>query len=207
MNLTIFGASGGTGTLATAYAVERGHRVTVFGRRPERLPDVGAGRRVQGDVLDEEAVTDALTDADAVLILLGAPPSDRSGIRGHGTATILRGMRRAGVERVVCMSCSGVDQSYASQDWITRRVVLDLWLWRVVADHAVQEMLLRESDRRYTIVRPPHLTSAQDGRVRWFDGDARAPRSSVGQGDLARALVDLAASDAHLRQVVGACRP
>lgn len=206
MRLTIFGASGGTGRLAVADALERGHTVTVFGRSKERLPEVGAsGRQVVGDVRDEGAGRDAVRGADAVLVLLGAAPSDRSGLRGHGTATILRAMRAEGVERVVCMSCLGVDDSYAEQDWFTRKVVLDLWLWRVVADHAVQEMLVRESGLRWTIVRPPHLTPKDDGAVQVFASDVRSPRSHVGRGDLARYFLDLVERDEQEGAVIGVC--
>lgn len=204
MRITIFGASGSTGRHVVEQAVRAGHTVRVFGRSASRLPDPGeGGETVEGDVFDPTQVARAVEGSDAVVLLLGAPPSDRSGVRGIGTAHVLRAMRPE--QRLVCMSCLGVGESYAAQDWFTRRVVLDLWLWRVVADHAVQEALIRESDTSWTIVRPPDLSQAETGETTVFGGKERAPRSSVGRSDLAAFLLGCATSERHLRQAVGVC--
>jgi len=206
MRMALFGASGSTGRRIVEKAVSEGHVVRVFGRSADRLPQAGPQIEVvEGDVFDTGDVQRAVEGSDAVIIALGAPPSDRSGVRGSGTAHILRAMGAAGVRRVVCMSCLGVGESYGAQDWFTRRVVLDLWLWRVVADHAVQEALLRESDRAWTIVRPPHLSDATQGHVQTFGATERAVASSVAREDLAAFLVDCAAGNRFVGEAVGVC--
>lgn len=206
MNIIIFGASGGTGRHVASLALARGHRVTVFGRSADRLASPGpACRRVLGDVRDAEAVSKAIAGQDAVICTLGTPPGDRSGLRGAGTAAIVRGMRVNDVERLVCMSCLGVGDSYEVQDWFTRRVILDLWLWRVVADHAVQEALIAQSDLDWTIVRPPHLTDKDTGSLETrIPADKRPSTMSVGRGDLAGFLVECAERGGE-REIFGVC--
>mgnify|MGYP000577601087 CR=1 FL=1 len=206
MNIVVFGASGSIGRHLVPQALARGHRLTVFGRSADRLPDPGPrGRTVVGDVMDDGAVREAVHDADAVVVALGAPPSSRRGVRGRGTASILRAMAAEGVTRIVCTSCLGVGDSYAAQDWFTRVVVLDLWLWRVVADHRVQEALLEQTSLDWTIVRPPHLSDARDGRVQTFEAKGRSPRRSVGRADLAGWLLDEVETPRFPQQHIGVC--
>lgn len=206
MHIAVFGASGSIGRHLVHQAQQRGHQLTVFGRDAERLPDPGpGGRKVEGDVFDPEAVAAALEGCDAVFVTLGAAPSDRNRIRARGTAAILRAMRSRGLERIVCTSCLGVGESYAPQDWFTRRVVLDLWLWRVVADHQTQEALLEQSDLAWTAVRPPHLSDRDDGEVQTFTAESRSPSNTIGRADLARFVLDAIEGERFVREHIGVC--
>ena len=102
MQLTIFGASGGTGRRLVEQALAAGHTVTAVVRDPARLP-VRHDRLklVAADVLDPEAITPAVADADAVLSALGPRSSrNRSSITSAGTASILKAMRTADSSRL-----------------------------------------------------------------------------------------------------------
>ena len=68
MNLAVFGATGGTGRLLLAQALERGHSVTAFVRStPADDSLAGAERVVTGDGRNDAAVASALRDAEAVV--------------------------------------------------------------------------------------------------------------------------------------------
>lgn len=78
MQLTIIGATGGTGTCLVEQALAAGHEVTAVVRDPARLA-VPAHERLQtvtADVMDPAAIIPAVAGADAVLSAPG--PRGRS---------------------------------------------------------------------------------------------------------------------------------
>ncbi|MFJ9150847.1 NAD(P)-dependent oxidoreductase [Streptomyces sp. NPDC102270] len=96
--MTIFGASGRTGTHLAEQALAAGHDVVALMRNPAKLTLRHERLRVaQGDLTDEAAV------ADAVLAALS--PKIFGGPRGlplaSGTGNILAAMRAHGVRRLV----------------------------------------------------------------------------------------------------------
>ena len=76
----------------------------LFGAHSLTLDIVGA--EGFGERRVAEAVQ-AVQGADAVIVALGAPPSDRSGVRGEGTAAILRAMATHQVRRVLVLDAQG----------------------------------------------------------------------------------------------------
>ena len=84
MELTIFGATGATGTSLTGQALAAGHQVTAVVRDPARLsvPDSPRLRVLTADLMDPAAISPAVADADAVFAVFGP--------RGTGPTTVLR---------------------------------------------------------------------------------------------------------------------
>ncbi|HEX2323485.1 MAG TPA: NAD(P)H-binding protein, partial [Streptosporangiaceae bacterium] len=84
MKLTIFGATGTTGTAITAQALAAGHDVTAVARDASRLtiPDHPRLRVITADVMDPASISQAVGDADAVISALGP--------RGTGPTTVIR---------------------------------------------------------------------------------------------------------------------
>src|SRR5580700_3402910 len=67
MELTIFGATGATGTSLTEQALAAGHQVTAVVRDPARLSVAAAGLRVvTADLLDPAAISESVAGADTV---------------------------------------------------------------------------------------------------------------------------------------------
>jgi putative NADH-flavin reductase len=104
MKLTIFGASGRTGTHLAEQALAAGHDVVALMRNPAKLTLRHERLRVaQGDLTDEAAVADAVRGTDAVLAALS--PKIFGGPRdlplASGTGNILAAMRAHGVRRLV----------------------------------------------------------------------------------------------------------
>ncbi len=74
MRILIIGASKGTGALAAAAALERGHEVTAFARNPQNLQLEHAKlTRQKGDFHDQSSVEPAVKGHDAVLITASSP--------------------------------------------------------------------------------------------------------------------------------------
>src|SRR4051794_41944908 len=98
MRLTIFGATGGTGTQLVRQALEEGHEVTAVVRDPARL-DVPAHERLEvvtADVRDSAAIEPAVEGADAVLSALGPRGRGATPICSDGARAIIEAIGKAG---------------------------------------------------------------------------------------------------------------
>jgi putative NADH-flavin reductase len=159
MKLLVFGATGGTGREVVQQALAQGHEVTAYARNPARLGDITHPglQVVRGDVLDAAAVEKAVLGHEAVLCAIGAG-AGRTSLREDGTRNIVRAMEKAGVRRLICQSSMGIGDSRANLGFLTKFLIVPVFLRHAFADHARQEVVVRESALDWTIVRPPHLT-------------------------------------------------
>lgn len=166
MKVIIFGASGGTGKLTVGKAIQAGHQVTAFVRSREKLEsltEAGPGQVnglqiVEGNALEAAAVKNAIAGQDAVIVALGAPGRNKSGIRTKGTELIIQAMESQGVRRLICLSTLGIADTKHLPPWIFRNVIVPLFIKEAFADHEQQEQKVRKSNLDWTLVRPPNLT-------------------------------------------------
>jgi putative NADH-flavin reductase len=83
-----------------AQALEQGHLVTVFVRKPAAISrKYDHLKVVQGDVLDYPSVETAVQGQDAVLSALGVRKLRKNTILSDGTNNIIQAMERHGVKR------------------------------------------------------------------------------------------------------------
>ncbi|MGA6204187.1 NAD(P)-dependent oxidoreductase [Nocardia testacea] len=209
MRIVIFGANGPTGRLLTDQALESGHDIVAFTRRPGEFPVVHDRLTTMGgDVYDPAAVERAVSGADAVLSTLGVPFT-RKPITTYsaGVANIVTAMNRHGVRRIAVVSSSAVDpHPYADAGFLFNRVlqpfitgVLGRTLY---ADMRAMEALLMASDLEWTIVRPSGLFDLPH-RTDYTMAEGRAEGRFTARSDLAACLLRLAETDHHVRTVVG----
>jgi uncharacterized protein YbjT (DUF2867 family) len=71
MNITVFGASGGTGAHVAALAAQRGHHVRAVYRQAPAAPPAGAETVIAPDVFDPGFALQAVKGADAVVCAAG----------------------------------------------------------------------------------------------------------------------------------------
>jgi putative NADH-flavin reductase len=168
MKLTVFGASGGTGTQLVRQALDAGHEVTAVVRDRGRLavPDQPGLDVVVADVMRPDAIEGAVAGRDAVISALG--PSRRAEERkaaGHSrivtdsARSIAAAMRATGTGRLVVVSASG---PFTEGDGpVMRYVAKPITQWVLkdpFADLVAMEAVVRGSGLDWTIVRPPRLT-------------------------------------------------
>jgi putative NADH-flavin reductase len=156
MKVLVVGASGRTGRLLAAGAMERGHEVTALVRVPERLGALrDEVRVVQGDVLDGGVASDAVDGQEAVLVALGvaAKRSDPA-VSAQGTLNVIRSMQRYHVRRLVVLSAGGTQAGPdPNLPWTFERIVKPLFLKHTYADLRRMETSVRQSGLDWTIVR------------------------------------------------------
>ncbi len=161
MKLTIFGASGATGTCLVTQALEAGHQVTAVVRDPARMT-VPAHPRLQvitGDVMDPASISPPVTDADAVITTIAPHGTGRTTLRQDSTRSIMHAMHKTGARRLLFVSGSVVtdrgDSFYLR--YLLKPVVRRTFLRHVTADFAATEAEIRASGLDWTIFRPPSL--------------------------------------------------
>lgn len=192
MKLTIFGASGATGRLLVAQALDAGHDVTVLLRRADSLPLTHARlTRVVGSLDDPAAVQ----GADAVLSALGARKGGAQTICTDGMRAILPAMQAAGVHRLVALSAYGAAETHSASWFIrfVRMVIRDK-----MQDKDRMEDLVRSSATDWTLVRPAMLTNGK-ARGALRSGSALRPGITgyLSRADVAAFMLDAAIGGAY----------
>jgi len=207
MKLLIVGATGGTGRELVKQALERGHEVAAFVRRPERLRiEHERLEVVRGDVLDAGSVDAAMKGRDAVLSALGHKrwfyPNR---ILSEGTRNLVRAMESHGVRRFVCETSLGIAETWWRMGLYYTLFVRVFILPFYFHDKVRQERVVRASSLDWTLVRPGALNSRRPrGRVRhgakignWLWG------AHVSRADVAAFMLDQLDDDTYLRSAPG----
>jgi putative NADH-flavin reductase len=108
MNITVFGATGGTGTALVEQALAAGHVVTAVVRDPARMkvaPHPGL-RVVTADVMNPASIAPALAGTDAAVNTVGPHGLGRTTIQQDSVRSILQAMHQAGARRLLHVSGS-----------------------------------------------------------------------------------------------------
>lgn len=187
-DITVIGASKGTGALVAAHARHAGLSV----RTVSRSPGSGPGH-VATDASDVPAVRRAIRGSGAVVVTVGADRRDKTPIRTRVTHSTIEAMHAEGITRLIVQSSFGVGESADLLPFVTKRIVVPLFLRNVFADHETQEALVRASDLDWTIMRPGYLSDAPPtgGPVEIPRGAEGDMSPNVSRADVARRIVDV----------------
>jgi uncharacterized protein YbjT (DUF2867 family) len=162
LRVLVIGATGGTGREVVRQALDLGHDVTAFVRKPAKLKIEHPNLRVvTGNVLIYASVESAMRGQNAVLCALGQrrlfyPNQILSG----GTNNILRAMKVSQVPRLICESSLGIGNSVGRLGLLYTFVIIPLILPFVFGDKIRQEKLIEESDVDWVVVRPAALSNS-----------------------------------------------
>jgi putative NADH-flavin reductase len=206
MKLTIFGATGATGTSLVQQALTAGHDVTAVVRDPARLaiPARHQLRTVTADVLDAAAISPAVDGADAVISAVG-PGTGASTLRQDSTRSIIQAMQKTGTRRLLIVSGSIVADEGDSpfMRYLLKPLVRRTFLRHVCADMRRAEDEIHASNLDWTIMRPPALTDkAARGTYRTAT-DRNLPHGfSISRADVAACMLTLADNPASVHRHV-----
>jgi putative NADH-flavin reductase len=161
MRLTVFGATGGTGSQVVEQGLAAGHSVRAVVRDATRLGPGRAGLDVVvADVMDPAAIVEAVTDSDVVVSTIGtrngrAPTT----VCADSARSIVEAMHKGGTRRLVVVSGTGpFDDGEGPGMRYVIKPIGRLFLKHVFADFVAMEKIVRASGLDWTIVRPPSLT-------------------------------------------------
>ena len=218
MKVLVVGATGGSGRAAIDELLRRGHDVTAFARRVERLDEYGDRvRTIRGDATDPDAVDRVVRGQDSVIITLGisenavrvrlrgsaGTPMD---IRSRGTRTVIESMRRNGVRRLVVQTSYGVGPTLHRIGWVQRLVFL-LLLRPQIADTERQDSEVRSSGLDWVIAQPVNLTDDELPGLPFASTRGDTDGTKVARARVGRFLVAAAEEDTYLGQTVSLSGP
>jgi len=197
MRLTIFGATGATGTCLVEQALAAGHDVTAVVRDPARLTAPAHPRlRVEtADVMDPASIIPAVTGADAVITAVGPRGTGPTTVIRDSLAGIIAAMQKTGVHRLLALSGSIVADEGESPylRFLAKPLARRTFLRHVCADMRAGEAEVQSSDLDWTIVRPPALANGPAAGHYRTAIDRSLPRGfRVRRADLAACMLALA---------------
>lgn len=158
MKIVVLGATGNVGSRFLTEAVDAGHEVVAFARRPEAVERRAGVDVVRGEAGDTAALAAAATGADALLVSITGSTRDATFLQ-RTLPPVLEAARLAGVRRVVLVSAFGAGDTAEKAAWFMR-IAYRTVLGRFFADKAAADALLAGSDLDWTIVYPVNLKDA-----------------------------------------------
>lgn len=204
MKIIVFGATGTVGIEIVKQGLATGHQVTAFVRDPDKLANVRHERLrvVQGDVQNIETLESALLGQEAVLCALGDGAKGK--IRAVGTGNIMEGMTNVGINRLICQSTLGAGDSYNSLNFLWKYIMFGILLRRALADHNLQEKLIRDSSLDYTIVRPSAFSNGDITKNYEvdFDNNRKGLNLKINRADVADFMLTQLTNNKYLKKTV-----
>jgi putative NADH-flavin reductase len=181
MKVTVFGGTGRSGRPLVEQALAAGHDVTILVRDPAKVSTQNPRLVVvKGDVQDATAVAQAISEAEAVLSVLGPTHNRPTFDVSSGMDNIIAAMRKAEARRLIISAGAGVADPNDAPGLFDRAIGV---LLKVMARNVYEDMVqtvakVRASDLDWTVVRVPMLTDGpHTGKVK---------TGSVGKGVGAR---------------------
>jgi uncharacterized protein YbjT (DUF2867 family) len=200
MRLAVSGASGKTGWRVVQEALRRGHDVRALVRSGSLRPAGLEGAEVVRLELDQtEALHQALTGCDALVIATGARPSPNLAgplqVDAFGVQQQIRVARSVGLRRVVLVS------SLCAGRWLHPLNLFGLILvWKRLGERS-----LEQSGLDWTIVRPGGLSEREEGIEREgirFSGPDEQESNSIPRRLVARVCLDALETPASIGRIV-----
>jgi putative NADH-flavin reductase len=207
VKLTIFGATGSTGTALTAQALAAGHDVTTVVRDASRMaiPAHPRLRVVTADVMDPASIAEATEGADAVISTVGPRGTGPTTVIEDSVHSIVLAMEKTGARRFVEVSGSIVADEGESlyMRYLVKPLARRTFLRHVCADMRAGENEIRHSDLEWTIVRPPALNDKEATGSYRTAIDQNLPHGfTVSRADLATCMLGLVDDRASVRRHV-----
>jgi uncharacterized protein YbjT (DUF2867 family) len=201
--ILVIGATGGTGRLIVSQALARGYDVAALVRSLDKASALRGATLIAGDARDETTLREALNGRKAVISALGTPASPLRQVTVLSTATsaLVRAMKIAQVSRLVCITGIGAGDSAGHGGFFFDRLIFPLLLRNVYADKNRQEVIVRNSDLDWILVRPSILNDKPShDTVRALTDLSGFHGGTISRQDVAKFVVDQLHADTWLRR-------
>lgn len=208
MNILLFGATGGTGKQVLLQALEQGHFVTAIVRNPSKIKlQSDRLKIVQGDVLTSNLDL-AFVEQYAVICCLGVPANKAGTLRSEGTKNIIKAMKVANVNRLICQTSLGFDDSVEvlkNTSFIFKKLIVPFILKSTFNEHSLQEKVIKESDLNWTIIRPGNLTDGKktENYKSSFSYSDPALKVKISRADVAHLILKQLSTNDNFQKTIG----
>lgn len=211
MRVAVLGATGSTGALVMKKLLSRSHQVVAVSRSP--LDSQASLQRVVskvGDLTSADFLRDAIAECDAVISCLGQNRASK-GLFARRTSPpdILRRVAEATVDAIgegrqhlIYMSAFGVGADRRRHALFFRIILRLSSIHEAYVDHAEAEAKVTHSTVRWTIVRPPGLSDADEEAPLVDKSDRWSSFEMVSKKSVAAFLVQCAEKGAPLHKTI-----
>ncbi len=207
MKIALVGATGFVGSAILKEALDRGHEVTAIVRHPEKLQPHPKLHPQKGDVYNADEVARLVAGHDAVISAFnpGWTNPDIYNQQVKGTESIIKGVKQAGVTRVLWVGgAGGLEVKPGVQSVDTPEFPKD-WKQGSLATREALNLLLKEANLEWSFLSPSaDLSPGQrTGKFRLGKDQLLADangKSHISTQDYAVAMIDEVERPAHVRQ-------
>jgi len=208
MKILVLGANGAVGQLAIDQLLSASHEVKALVRNASTLPkNHPLLTVVQGDPTNAADLHRLLAGQNAVLSTLGVRKNKRTALRTDVARTLLAGMKKHGVRKLVWLDGAGVGSSkefMQRSSFLFGRILMPLFLNHMYADAAVADSLIEKSGCDWVIVRPMSFTNGpKTGNITVITDMSTTVklRLRISRADVAAFLVEQLVTDHYVRQM------
>lgn len=208
MNITLFGASGGIGSLLTSYALNCGDTVTAHVRNPEKINQRHSNLNiVAGELTDMNSMEKAIAIADVVISTLGPSmkkPEDAMATPiANGHSNIIKALEELGKKRFVTLATPSVNAKEDKNSFATRfpGFVAKLFLPSAYRDIVKTGEIIKASHLDWTVVRIISPNAKDNGKgYAYTFGDTKA-KMSVSRQNVAAFMYDVANDPKYIHRM------
>ncbi len=209
MNITIFGATGQTGSKIMNQALLRGHSVTALVRGTGRIPATERLRIIDGSATDAHAVEEAVRGADVVIVTVNAMVN-KPGLSFHRDVakTVVTAIKNVNPSTRLLMQTSASHGLAGFEEHTSKFMarIMAFTIDHVVADHRAAERVLRAEREwlHFTVFCPPVIVDAPPvGGLNIAEEKLPLGNFTVTYEDIGKLIIDTAESGDYDRKVVG----
>lgn len=206
--IAVFGGTGRIGLQSVNQALESGHRVKIFARKPslptplQRNPNVSI---VKGDIKDSESVEKCLKGCTAVFYCLSYNVNEPNTVLSDGITNVINGMKKFQIKRLIVVSSAAINEKADEKAPLFFRIFIKGLLLNHLYDDLVRmEKVILKSDLDWTIIQPPGLVNAP------YTGDYeiaidKLPSGAgwTSRGDVAHYMVKALNTNENVGKIVG----
>jgi putative NADH-flavin reductase len=208
MKILLFGATGGTGKQVLLQALAQGHIVTAVVRNISKINITSTNLKIiKGNVLSSN-IDEAFAEQDAVICCLGAPANKAGTLRSQGTKNIIAKMKKAKVNRFICQTSLGYDDSkqvLSCTSFFFKNIIVPFVLKSTFKEHHLQETIIKQSGLNWTIIRPGNLTNGQKTEKYKYGFLYSDPtlKVKVSRADVAHLLLKQLSTTGYVQKTIG----
>jgi putative NADH-flavin reductase len=193
MKVLLFGATGFTGKAVLPELLEKGHNVTALVRSKQKVkishPNL---KLLEGNVLDRSLINRAMEGQEAVINCLGKNKGSDKNLLSSFTEKVIKSMNENKVSRLIALSNVGAGDSYKTQPFVFRRILLPTilkWLQELIEDKNIMEPMIQKSNLNWTILRFPKISEKPSKKRILISQDGKGLSFSISLKDCAQFIV------------------
>jgi putative NADH-flavin reductase len=148
---------------------------------------------IEGDVTDPDLIASTMEGQDAVINCLGKNKGSANDLISSLTEKIIGAMETKNVDRLIALSNVGAGDSYHTQPWLFRRILLPTilkWLHLLIEDKNRMEAIIRRSNLNWTVLRFPKISDKPSRKRVLISEDGKGLSFSISLEDCANFIVD-----------------